>query len=264
MKLKTKSEKRKTITQSLKFLVFSFALLTSACGGDHPTTNPNSGAIKAVVTNSKSFNPNISHGQITQYKVTITAPDLAEPLEATFDGSSQEGTVENVPTGSDRQIKVEAINSNSKRIREGEAANLEVKGGEVTEAEVAMESVPTFANIDDGNVIPNTRFVARLFSEPGKAVTIEDDFNGTTLPLLDIATANTEIMPDASTGLSFVAPPLMPVGGHRLTVKDIRTNRATTVTVNIIDGTKAKPAPLFSAGSTQPARFGTAVLGFQQ
>lgn len=244
-------------------LCFFASLLLFSCGGGSGNIPADKqtggvGSIKAIVTGSKSFNPNISHGLITQYKVTITADDMATPIEAVFEGTAESGVIEGVPEGENRKITVEAINSNEAKIREGETEGLEVKSDNVTETEVKMESVPVFANLSSGNVIPNTRFKAVVFSEPGDAVSIEDAYDGATLPLLDIATTSTDIQPDTSSGIANISPPLLPAGEHKFTVKNARTGRLSEVTVRLIDGTKLKPAPLFSASSNAPTRLGGA------
>ncbi len=244
-------------------LALSFAL--SSCGGGSGGAQSNGksgnvGSIKAIVTGSRSFNPNISHGFITKYKVTITSDDMETPVEAVFEGTAESGVIEGVPEGENRKIKVEAINSNETKIREGDVAGVEVRSDEVTEAEIKMESVPVFANLADGNAIPNTRFKAIIFSEPGDAVSIEDAYDGSTLPLLDVSTTSIDIQPDASTGIANVSPPLLPAGEHKFTVKNVRTGRLSEVTVHLTDGTKLKPAPLFSASSTAPMRLGGAFV----
>jgi hypothetical protein len=239
--------------------------LTFSCGGgsgDIPADKRSGGAgsIKAIVTGSKTFNPNISHGFIKQYKVTITADDIETPVEAVFEGTAESGVIEGVPEGENRTIKVEAVNANGANVREGETEGLKVASDDVTEAEVRMESVPVFANLVDGNTIANTRFKAVIFSEPGDAVSIEDEYDGTTLPLLDVATTSTDIQPDANTGLANISPPLLPAGEHTFTVKNARTGRLSQVKVRLFDGTKLKAAPLFSASSNAPVRFGMAVM----
>lgn len=209
------------------------------------------GMVKAVVTNSKSFNPNISHGLIDQYKVTITGEGIENPIVATFGGNETSGVVDNVPAGGNRKIKVEAINPNEQKIREGDLENVEILSGGITEVEVSMDSVPVFANLADGAVMPNTRLVARVFSDPADSVTVEDDFNGANFSL-------SGVLASASSGLSAVAPPLMQEGQHKFTVKSLKTGRSTTVSVRLVDGTKQRPAPISNAGSNAPAKAGVA------
>jgi hypothetical protein len=241
----------------LLFLIVNFSACgTGSSGSPGGAYSGGSGTIKAVVTGSKSFNPNVSHGQIKKFKVTILAEDIAEPIMAVFDGTEESGVVEHVPAGLNRTIKIEAVNPNEKVIRAGETAGLEVIGGEEVLADVSMESVPVFANLADGSVIPNTRFVARVFSDPSDKVVIEDKFKGTTLPMFDLNSNDDELFPDAATGLVGFAPSPLAVGEHELTVKNARTGRANTVSIRITDGTKMKPAPLYSGGIVGMSRLG--------
>ena len=246
------------MNRTIFFLFLILAL--SACG--HQTGDPQkapgglSGAVKATVTGSKSFNPNISHGDIKSYKVTVTSGDMETPIEAFFDGSAGSGVVENVPAGRDRIVKVEAINSNEKIIRAGEETGLVIVAGETAEAQIEMESVPVFANLNDGNAIPNTRFIARVFSDPADSVTIEDEFEGVSLPLFDLNLNDDELRPDMSNGEARFSPAPLPAGEHRLTVKNVRTGRSSTVTVRLTDGTKLRPAPLYSGGTAGGVRVG--------
>lgn len=212
------------------------------------------GIIKAVVTNSKSFNPNISHGQISEYKVTVTGDGIVDPIVATFDGNATSGLIENIPAGNKRHIKVTAINPNQVRIREGNLNDLEVGSDVVTEANVEMNSVPVFANLVDGSTIPNTRFIAKVFSDPSDEVVIEDEFNAKMVPLENTVT------PDIATGLANVAPPLMQAGTHKFTIKSTKTGLSTEVTINLADGVKQRPAPVINAGSAKVASFGRATV----
>ena len=242
--------------------VIIVTLVFGSCGGDSnsdwqpATSGQDTGLIKAVITNSKSFNPNISHGQILQYTITITAEDMA-PIIAAFDGAADSGVVDGIPTGGNRTLKVEAINSNGASIREGIALGLEVVPGGMTEAEVAMESVPVFANLAEGNTLPNTQFAAKVFSDPADPVAVEDEFDGVTLPLFDVSAGGDEVFPDIS-GIAKIVPPLVPAGEHKFTVKNVRTGRHATVTVFLTDGARLKAAPFYSASSNQPTWFGVA------
>lgn len=250
-----------------KFLLcsVSYFLFFSACGGDIPgkssvSYSGETGTVKAVVSNSKSFNPSISHGKIEKYKITITAEDIAEPIIAEFEGNAGAGTVENVPSGKGRKLKVEAVNSNSSVIREGDEKDLEILGGEINEVAVALESVPIFANISEGNSVPNTRFIAKIFSDPSDKVKVEDEFQGSSSALMDVSVGSTELLPEASSGIAKFSPALLPVGEHKFIVKNLRTGRFTAITVFLTDGAKLKAAPLYSGGVARLVKFGHTVM----
>lgn len=249
-------------------VVTTVALLASSCGvftGDGSfTTGPreSTGSLKATVTNSKSFNPNISHGQITQYKVTISGDDFSPPIEAWFDGTAESGTVDGVPVGENRTIRIDALNINGVVIRSGETTGVTIEPAEVAETEVAMESVPIFANLADDNVVPNTRLIIKVFSDPADPIEIEDEFSGSSSVLPDISTGGREISPDAS-GTAKLLPSLLAPGIHKFTAKNIRTELSSSVTVRLTDGTKIKAAPLYSGGS-RSAKLGDTLVSVER
>lgn len=230
-------------------ILLMIVLFLASCGA--PSNEV--GSIKATVTNSKSFNPNISHGKISQYIVTISAEDIIEPIVQVFDGSTESGIIDGIPVGEDRIVRVEAINQNNSKIKEGESYNLEIRPSEVTETEVNLVAVPVFANLNDGNVMPNTRFKAVIFNDGDDPVEIVDDFDGSELPIMDLNSMLTEIVPDLSTGLAIFSPPLLPSGEHKLTAKNLKTGKSTAITIKLVDGVKLMPAPFFGAVSNQPA-----------
>lgn len=247
----------KNITKILP-IIFMFIASCGSGGAGNGAKNviEGSGSIKAVVLNSKSFDPNISHGKIMRYRVTVTSADMAEPITKDFDGGAESGVIDNIPSGMDRTVKVEAINPNEKVIRAGESAGLEISGGAITETIVSMGSVPVFMNLNDGNVVPNTRLVAKIFADPSDAVTVEDDAGAGSVPLFDLNTMDDKIFPDASTGAATFAPSILTPGEHRLVVKNIKTGRSSEVNVRVIDGAKLRPAPIYNGGSAGISRLG--------
>jgi len=232
-------------------LLFAILMIAS-CGGNSGSSNSstyssnNTGTIKAIVTGSKSFNPNISHGKIVKYKITITGEGIEAPVVAEIDGTADSGTVEGVPSGDERTVRVEAINPNELSIRDGEVSGVHVSSGETEDVEITLESVPVFANIKSGASIPNTRFIVRVFSDPKDPVMVEDEFGGSIAAMTDVSTSGIEISPNVVTGIASISPALLSVGEHSLTAKNYRTNRSSNVIVRIIDGTKQKGAPFFS------------------
>ncbi|MBI2092227.1 MAG: hypothetical protein HYY43_01780 [Deltaproteobacteria bacterium] len=238
-------------------------VLFASCGADFSdwqSSGAETGAVKAIIIGSQSFNPNISHGKIVQYKVTISGSDFSEPIVKTFDGAEESGIIEGVPIGDNRALKVEAINQNNIKIREGEAEGLEITAGEAAETEVKMESVPVFANLNDGNIIPNTQFKVRIFSDPAEQIEVEDEFNGMILPLADADLNSAEIFPDISSGFADIKPALLPPGGHNFTVKNVNTGRTAAVAIRLTDGTKLISAPLYSGSSIKVGRIGKTLL----
>lgn len=234
-----------------------------SCGEDEPVflaqdLGPSTGLVKAIISGARSFNPSISHGKIVQYKITVSGEGF-ETIEAIFDGDAESGVIDGVPSGVNRLVHVEAINQNNVKIRDGEAI-ADVEPSVITNVSIKMESVPIFVNLADGNVIPNTQLVVKVFADPSSTVIVDDDFEGVELPLLDISTAQTEIVPDISTGLAKISPPLLPEGTHVLTVRNNSTGLASSISIRLTDGEKLKPAPTVGAVSAQPAEISGGAL----
>jgi len=233
-------------------LLLSIMLTSCGGGGAGGRSGGATGIVKMLVSNSRSFNPNIPHGKILKYKVTVAGPGMEGPIESFFDGDADAGVVDGVPSGADRTVTVEAVNPNNVIIRAGEASGIAISPGELTEVRVDMASVPIFANLSDGNSVPNTFFVARVFSEPDSPVTVEDEMDGSKAALTDLASGGTEVLPDASTFFAVVKPALLAPGPHRFTVRNLKNGRSSTVSAYLSDGARLKAAPLFVGGGTDP------------
>ena len=236
---------------AMTILIF---ILTS-CGGTS-TQNQSAcegtcGVVQLVVKGSKSFNPGIEHGRIVSYRVTISGEGIDSPIAAEFDGSATGGRIDGVPVGSNRQVTVEAVNPNSLVIRQGETAGVEIEGGKIVETEVALESVPIFTNIADGNTIDNTRLVFKIFADPTGDLVVEDVTADLVYILADASVSDTRVNLDASTGLGKLAPVLQPTGQRNYKVRNLATGRSSVITVNLSDGTKQKGAPFFAAGDKE-------------
>nr|HPM41964.1 hypothetical protein [bacterium] len=126
---------------------------------------------------------------------------------------------------------------------------------------VEMEAVPIFTNVADGAVVDNTRMVFRVFSDPKNPVIVEEMRRGESLPLVDASTSASEVALDAVTGQGSISPVLMEPGSRRFAVRDLVTGRRSEAGVLLLDGTKRRPAPLFSAATVGP-KLSAAVGGF--
>ncbi len=238
--------------------IFLILIVTLAIAGCSQTSTPLStsntieggGELQLLVKGSQSFNPNIEHGQINKYQVVISAPDLEEPVEAIFEGSAISGHIDGIPIGNDRTVTVNALNPNNATIRQGEQENVEIKGGETAQAEISLESVPIFTNLADGNNIANTRLIFKAFADPTSSVVIEEVVDQDAVNLVDASTSLSELNLDISTGLGQLAPSIQSSGEHKYRIKDLNTNRFSTITINLTDGSKYRPAPFFAAGNS--------------
>ena len=232
--------------ERIKQLLALLALLALAgCGESGFAPAGNVLAIK--VTGTQSFNPAIDHGVIDKYRVTVEGLDIEKPIVAVFDGDADEGLIDGVPAGDNRQVSVEAINLNSVVIRAGETAGVHVGGG-VTEVVVDLEAVPIFTNLASGNVVENTRLVMRIFADPAHPVIVEDLFGRSPEILADASSGLSQIHTDRSTGKGVLIPPLLPPGEHGFVIRDAVTHRSSEVSILLLPGARRRPAPFVAAG----------------
>ena len=124
------------------FLPFIFVgiFALAACGGggsqgDSDFSNKN---LSLTVSGSKSFNPNIIHGQIDHYLMTVSADDLAAPFIERFSGEAASGKMVGIPAGTGRTILVEAVNPNGLVIRRGKAEGVTIAPGMMSHVEIVM------------------------------------------------------------------------------------------------------------------------------
>lgn len=230
----------------LKRILFLLGLLALAGCGAQGSDGASGNGIAIKVMSAKSFNPGIEHGRIEAYRVTITGDGISPSITAEFEGDATEGVIDDVPTGEDRTVSVTAINPNDIGIRAGEAEGVKVGGG-LTEVSVKLEAVPIFTNVATGNTIDNTRLVFKIFSDPQNPIVVEELGHAGVSPLIDASSNVSELYLDESTGMGRLAPLLMEPGKRRFVVRDIVTGRSHEVSVRIVDGTGARPAPMVSS-----------------
>ncbi|MBI2345697.1 MAG: hypothetical protein HYV03_02165 [Deltaproteobacteria bacterium] len=204
----------------------------AGCGGHGGTSLANGGALQLVVTGAKAVADAPARTRVTSYRVIISGPDIA-PIDVLFDGTVDSGIIDGIPVGTDRRIDVTAQNADG-------------EGGETAAVEVALDIVPIFANLRDGNTVPNTRLRLDLLGAPGHLLEVET------------GALATGVAADMSTGAATVVPPRLAPGQYEIRVRDLKTGRASTVAVQIVDGTKRRGAPLVVAGS-QATEVGDAI-----
>lgn len=218
-----------------------------ACGSNTGDPGEGHASLALTIESGRTFNPNIEHGRIDRYRVVIRG-DRMDEVAAEFDGDAEEGVIDGVPVGDNREVFVEAINRNGLAIRAGEALGVKINSG-FNDVPVRLESVPVFANIADGATIENTRLVFRIFSDPAHPVVVGGASDSESFAIVDAATNLHEIYADESTWLASVSPQIMPEGEHVFEVRDLSNDRSSSVRVKLVDGGMARPAPLVSASS---------------
>jgi len=224
-------------------LIILLAIIFSACGQvgeDKSLTSGELASARVIVSGSKSRVKDQNYSQIYTYRVEVSGPGIDQPIVKDFAGDSESGTIDGIPVGKDRVVKVQAINTRGKILREGETENVAVGKG-VNDIGVSLDAVPIFTNLQDGNVIPLNRLVIRVFSDPEDLVQIKREKKN------QIETLN-EFNPDMSTGLFSMTPKLPEKGEYTFIAESKITGRSSTVTVRIIDGINAIPASVYSSG----------------
>lgn len=222
-------------------------LVICSCGTNPGDKGDGHASLAITIEGGKIFNPNIEHGSVDKYRVVIRG-DRMDDIAAEFDGGAQEGVIDGIPVGDDREITVEAINPNGLAIRAGEALGVKINSG-FNDVPVRLESVPVFANIADGATIENTRLIFRVFSDPAHAIVVDGANDSESFSIVDAATNLNEIHADESTWLASISPKIMPKGEHVFEVRDLSSDRSSSIRVRLIDGERARPAPLVSASS---------------
>lgn len=234
-----------------KVLLVFAALMAASCAGEKVKTSLGDlGNIVVKVSGAKSFNPNISHGKIAEYVVTISGEPLETPVSMHVGGDDASASFDGLPAGN-YKIVCDAINENGLVIKTGITNDVVVSAGEVSDADVEMMAVPVFANVVTGAVVANTRFSPKIFVGSDEPVEIEDEFNGVILPLMDLSNGESEIYPDASNGMASAKFGPLAAGPHKLKVKNVVNGMESEVEVTLVDGSKISAAPLFAGGSSQ-------------
>lgn len=230
------------------------------CGGggaDAPITSEarTGGAVQLVITGTKAAAVS-ARTQVATYRVVVSGPGF-DPLTTVFDGTATDGTIAGIPVGDDRHVFVTALNVDDEAVREGEARDVVVPADDVAQVPITMEVVPLFANLRADRVVPNSRLRFELQGAPGHPLAV---LAGTTAeggdavaapnlaPLVDAALNLRYLPTDATTGLVTLAPNRLPPGRYQFVVRDQLTGRQSTVAVLLTDGTKARGAPLVTAG----------------
>jgi len=228
-----------------RILILLTLLALAGCGGGNMS---GSSGIALKVMSVGGFSSNAEHGRVDKYRVTVTGEGIETPIEAEFPGDAEEGVIEEIPSGKDRTVEVEAINPNGVAIKEGEAYEVKVGGG-MTEVPITLESVPIFTNIAAGNTVENTRLVFKVFSDPTNPVVVEEVVGAGVAPMIDASTSLAELYLNESTGLGRIAPALMEPGKRVFTVRDLVTGRTHQAGVTLVDGTGRRPAPIVPGGA---------------
>lgn len=175
--------------------------------------------------------------QITQFRATITADDIAEPIVATAEPTAAEILIETVPYGDNRTILVEALNSRGDVLRRRRMEGLEIKKGVVSNVRGRMNTVPVALNLAPGIIVPANRFRIDGFGEPGSSIRVISETESGAIPF---APSESDLLPLASasidTGLFQFSQRPSATGKQTITLRDESTGESSQVSVYIING----------------------------
>lgn len=231
------------------FLLGLIALAACSGGGQGEAEFSNKN-LALTVSGSKSFNPNVIHGQIDYYQLTVTADDLTAPFTERFSGEASSGKMVGIPTGTNRTVLVEAVNPNGLVIRRGKAEGVTISPGLMSHVEIVMHTVPIFTNVANKSTVTAGRLSFGIFGEPG-----------TSLEVLEVDGETPETIMDSESGNAFVdtSPPdglfrhrpaeEFEAGVKTFQVRDRNTDEATEVTLLLCDDT-IRPGIAVTAGGT--------------
>lgn len=227
----------------------SLMFFFTGCLGASSATSEGTGYAILSLHAAQDFNPNAVHGEIFEYKVSITGDGLIAPLIRYYPSGTSEARFEGLPANSLVAVMVEYINVNGLVVRRGYSDRVRIQGGVVTPVDVTLNNVPIFANVRNGAIVKAERFVPLVFAPGEITVQISDEFNGDVSVLTDATSGealHSVSVADSSSLLTFHAPPLPP-GNHELTVTDTQTGESSAVALTILSG-ESRPVLVTTSG----------------
>jgi hypothetical protein len=206
------------------------------------------GTVSLNVRYAQSFDPNAVHGDVVEYRVTVSSTGLAEPIFKVFPAGTPSATFDGFAGGTELAVLVEYVNEDGLVVRRGRAESVIIRSGTDTPADVTVNNVPIFTNVRDGATVASDRFVPRVFA-PGISFEIEDGFDGAINVLPDVTSGEVSfsIADGGTVPVMAVRIPKLPSGAHGLTVRDPLTGESSYVSIRVVER-GAKPALATTAG----------------
>lgn len=229
------------------FLVVSIIALMAGCSSGDGEKAFSGKNLAITVSGSRSFNPNIIHGRIDYYLITITAQDLNIPFTQRFGGDSESATMLGIPTGTGRTILIEAYNPNGLVIRRGQREGIDIIPNQISHVEIAMHSVPIFTNIADKSAISGRRLIFEIFGEPGSRLEIQYGEGEAAKVCVDTKTDKALVNTTDEEGLFTFLPEEFEEGIHTFSVSDLDSREASDVTISLFDST-VRPGIAINSG----------------
>lgn len=216
----------------LSFLFSSLFFFQLHCGGgEEGKIEFISDNLALVVSNTQSFNPNINHGKIIYYEITVTGPDLGKKFIKRFSTKTRRARVLGIPVGKSRTILVEAFNANGVVIRRAKKEGVAIEGAKLTQVQLAMDAVPIFTNVADKGLVRHAKTRLGIFGEPNSRLRIHEiDDEGDALEVwVNRSTHVAYVDTSSDEGLFYFDLPRVELGIHRFRVTDENTGESSTI-----------------------------------
>lgn len=191
--------------------------------------------------------------RVQSFVVTISGSDLSEDVVTSFSAETASMQVQDIPEGETRTLTVEALNSEGMVVRRRALEEITIDKDTTEPIVVSLNTVPLFTNLRDGNRIIVSRVRIRGVGEPGGRVVLEDSFNGSISPLLDISSDDVSLSTSAGAGDFNLVPASMNLGTHSLLVRDPDTEEFSEIKVRVV--------PAGSLPGTGLSAYGASAVG---
>ena len=225
------------------FLIFLFSLGCGQGGGAQ-------GYLQLFLKAQQAFNPNIDHGVVQYYKVTITSENQSQPLVHYFRAGTEKAKFLGFPHGEVLQVTIDIINANGIVVRRGRSQEIVIQKGEVLPVEIFVNNVPIFANVKNGATVVHNRFLPKIFAPGEITFQLQDEFSDQVHLLQDEFTQDFSfsISPNIATSIRPIFIQSLEPGVHGLIVEDPETKEKTEIEIQVIEGTNRKVLPTTAGG----------------
>lgn len=209
------------------------------------------GFVSLTIHYEEKFNPNISHGEIREYRVLIKNKTSNQSHEYSVAADQNELVLEDYPHGDVLDIQVEYLNQNQIVVRRGYAKDIEIQGGQYTTAVLDVYNVPIFANVKDGAVVVADRFVPQIFAPGEIEFEVLNIYQGQTKKLKDQSTQESSFSVSANeSSLRYLSIDPLPYGKQELIVTSLQTGESSKIQIFVVKRRSNKPLLTTSGGYT--------------
>lgn len=224
------------------FFFFVFLTLSLFFGCGQKSTQ---GYLQLFLTANQEFNPNIDHGVVQYYKVTIVSQNQPQPLVQYFRAGTEKAEFLGFPHGDVLQVTIDIVNANGMVVRRGRSQEIVIQKGQILPVEIFVNNVPIFANVKNGATVIHNRFLPKIFAPGEITFQLEDEFSNQVYLLQDEFSQDFSfsISTDIPTSIRPIFIKTLEPGFHGLTVEDPATEERTEIEIQVVAGTNRKVLP---------------------